>query len=346
MLQTPSKKKNGKVVTNTVKCGHVAAMLKTKNLYLVFDDTNGIGKIDYLITRALTNTTWTLGECAQFYERDGVTEKVRSISSDGKKGSYQLIQDICNLFNAYPIFHGATRTVDIRALDDKLPLTEMFVGKNLNSLTTEMNSNNIVTRLYIEGEYADNGYVGIDEYNDGLSFLMNFDYYRQVGLFKAQHESALTNYLSQITAVKSQTRDLMADILETEDKLNELWGQIPYVLMCLSSGQIVKTYYGGSILEDQKVISPGDELLVMPGEGDYYSYIAPEGDLVFPASDIYAVKFVVLPNGKVGARQVSQEAGIGDLEYKSDDGLTLDSAMRLALSYAEQVGDMNVELGQ
>ena len=121
LLQTPSKKKNGKSVTNSVKCGHIAAALKTKNLYLVFDDTNGIGKIGYLISRALTNTHWTLGTCETFYERDGVTEKVRSISSDGKKGAYQLIQDICSLFNAYPVFNGATKTVDIHSLDNKLP---------------------------------------------------------------------------------------------------------------------------------------------------------------------------------------------------------------------------------
>ena len=209
-----------------------------------------------------------------------------------------------------------------------------------------MNSNNIVTRLYVEGEYADNGYVGIDEYNEGLSFLMNFDYYRQVGLFKAQHETALATYLNQITAVKAETRELMANMLEAEDNLNVLWGQIPYVLLCLSGGHVEKTYYGGNILEDQKVLSPGDELLVMPAEGDYRSYIVPQGGLIFQPSDIYAVKFVVLPNGKVGARQVSQEAGISDLEYKSDDGLTLDSAMRMALAYAEEIGDMNVELEQ
>lgn len=345
LLQTPSKKKNGRVITNTVKCGHVAAMLKTKNLYLVLDDTNGIGTINYLISKVLENTTWALGECDTFYERDGSAEKVRSISSDGKKGSYQLIQDVCNLFNAYPTFNGDTKTVDIHALDDKLPLTEMYVGKNLNSLTTEMNSNNIVTRLYVEGEYGDNGYVGIDEYNNGLPFLMNFDYYRQVGLFKARHETALANYTNQITEVRGNITELMNDIIEKEDELNVLWGQIPYVLLCLNSGAVTKTYYGGNILEEQKAIVAGDELLVMPSVGDYRSYVVPEsGATSFAPSDIYAVKFVVLPNGKVGARQVSAEAGIGDLEYKSDDGLTLDSAMRMALADAEAIGDLNVEL--
>ena len=42
-----------------------------------------------MINRALTNTGWTLGECDTFYERDGETEKIRSISSSDKKGAYQ-----------------------------------------------------------------------------------------------------------------------------------------------------------------------------------------------------------------------------------------------------------------
>ena len=45
------------------------------------------------------------------------------------------------------------------------------------------------TRLYVEGEYGDNGYVGIDDVNPtGLPFLLNFDYYRELGVFTEKHE--------------------------------------------------------------------------------------------------------------------------------------------------------------
>lgn len=38
----------------------------------------------------------------------------------------------------------------------------------------------VVTRLYVEGEYADSGYVGIDGENPtGLPFLLDFSYYRE-----------------------------------------------------------------------------------------------------------------------------------------------------------------------
>lgn len=47
--------------------------------------------------------------------------------------------------------------------------------------------------------------------------------------------------------------------------------------------------------------------------------------------DKYAIKFITLPSGKIGARQVAEEAGISDLEYQADDDLTLATAMAQAL---------------
>lgn len=74
--------------------------------------------------------------------------------------------------------------VDIRALENKYEIGELFVGKNLSSVSREASSDNMVTRLYVEGQYSDNGYVGIDTATDNttkLPFLLNFDYYRNNG---------------------------------------------------------------------------------------------------------------------------------------------------------------------
>lgn len=125
------------------------------------------------------------------YERDGETEKIRSYKTEGKAGSYQMITEICNLFSAYPIFHGDKKTVEIRALNNKLPLGELQIGINMDDPSVEYSSENIITRLYVEGEYGEDGYVGIDDVNPtGLSFLLNFDYYRSIGLFKESHQAA------------------------------------------------------------------------------------------------------------------------------------------------------------
>lgn len=132
-ITRPKKDKGSNGISNTVVCYHISSVLKTKNLYLEFDDENGIDTCPNLISKALRGTGWSLGTCDTIYEKDGVTEKIRSLSSTGKVGSYQLITNICNLFNTYPVYNGATKTVDIHALNDKLPMKEMIVGHNLST---------------------------------------------------------------------------------------------------------------------------------------------------------------------------------------------------------------------
>ena len=89
IIHTPKKSKGSKGIGNTLVCDHLSTNLKTKNLYLVFDDENGIGTLPYLMNQILKGTGWRLGKTDTFYERDGKTEKVRTLKSDGKAGAYQ-----------------------------------------------------------------------------------------------------------------------------------------------------------------------------------------------------------------------------------------------------------------
>ena len=124
MIQKPKRQHGTQSILNTVVCPHESLVLKTKNVYLVFDDENGIDTIQNLVSKALVNTGWSIGECDMLMEADETTQKVRSIKSEGKQGSYGLITEICNLFHAYPVYHADTRQVDIFALKNKRPLCE------------------------------------------------------------------------------------------------------------------------------------------------------------------------------------------------------------------------------
>lgn len=220
----------------------------------MLDDDNGIGTAEYLINKVLVNTGWTLGTCDTFYEKDGTTEKIRSISSKGKRGTYQLISDICDIFNAYPVYYGdpTNPKVDIRALENKLPIGELYIGKNLDSISKEHNSDNLVTRLYVEGQYSDNGYVGIDNASDNptkLPFLLNFDYYKSTGQLTPEQEAAIIQYERDYYENNQLLMAQMRTILDGEDILNIAWGQPIYVLYQLLNGKIVsdKTIYGGNV---------------------------------------------------------------------------------------------------
>jgi hypothetical protein len=62
-----------------------------------------------LLERVLAGTGWSIGFCEKFLERDGTAEKIRTLKSDEKRGAYLMIADICELFGAYPVFHGKAK---------------------------------------------------------------------------------------------------------------------------------------------------------------------------------------------------------------------------------------------
>lgn len=214
------------------------------------------------------------------------------------------------MFNAYPVYHGDTKTVDILKMTNRLPVTELYIGKNLETLSADCNTDNIVTRLYVEGQYGDHGYVGIDDVNPtGLPFILNFDYFRQNGLLSAAQETAITDYLEDILSVKQRIRARMQSILQGENLLNEFWGQINYMVYTLSGGSIVKSIEGGTVLAAQKSIAKDDKLLVFKATGNYREVTAGNGGAVaFANDDVYAIKFITKPAGKIGAREVAIES--------------------------------------
>lgn len=117
----------------------------------------------------------------------------------------------------------------------------------------------VITRLYVEGEYGDRGYVGIDGVNPtGLPFLLNFDYYRELGVFTEEHEEALAEYLRDIAVAKADSSETAGELIGLDNRLNELWGQIDYVLYVLEDGQITRTILGGEAKEEQAEIGTED----------------------------------------------------------------------------------------
>lgn len=219
LLNAPKRSHKGMAVTATITCQHICAQLNKKNLYMTFDDLNGIGTAQYLLEQVLNNTGWQLGYCETFLESDGETEKVRSIKSETKRGAYLLIADICKLFGARPTFDGDTRTVNIYSLNRFEEQMELNFGKNLTSIDRKEDAANIVTRLYVEGEYSDYGYVGIDDVNPtGLPFLLDFSYFKELGVFTEEHQKALDEYLRDIQAAKADSSQFAAELIALDNQ--------------------------------------------------------------------------------------------------------------------------------
>lgn len=164
-----------------VTAGHISQLLKTKNLGLEFSDEEGnnVGTARELLETILSGSTWEPGLVDKFFEKDGESEKRRSQKASAKTGAFKLITEMCKLFDAKPVFHGDTRTVDIvpmnpfsEPIDGGMPdvskadgVLELYYGQNISGITRTLNTENMVTKLYAYGSYGDktSGYCGIDE---------------------------------------------------------------------------------------------------------------------------------------------------------------------------------------
>lgn len=318
IITSPKKSKSSKKISGEVNCGHLSGVLKTKNLYLTFDDENGIGTLPYLMKQIMAGTGWSFDEAGSdiFYENyatDESAEKVekkRSLSSDDKSGAYALISEVCDLFNAYPVFDAVNKSVTCFDLNNKKPLWEMEVGKNLTALSKESDSESIVTRLYVEGDYDEDEYVGIDNINPtGLSYLLNFDYYKSIGAFMETHQAALDKYLTEVAAIKKETMATATELAEKESLLARLWGSVNYVLWSVKNGAMATQYIGGTVEDEQKSFAVGDTMYIFTNDQKYTTEkVTVDTAMTFADNVIYVLKFIGACNGSIGAKEVAVEA--------------------------------------
>lgn len=306
----PVKTKNNSGITGSVTCNGKEAILKTKNIYKEFDDDNGIGTIDMLIDEILSGTGWHRGYTDPMLEEDGVTEKIRSLNSSEKKGALDLIATVCNLFKCYPVYKSDTNTVEFYSYNNRDQVIEGRIGKNMDSLSVTPDSTDIITRLYVEGEYGDNGYVGIDSANPtGLNYILNFDYYREIGVLTEEHEAALTAYIRDISAIKRNIEAKQEIIIDAEDDLNELIGQCVVSVFYATTGFAYPRYTYGDPTGAQKVLAPGDRVLVLQNNGQYrYATIETTAEALIRSGDYGIVKFALPAAGSFGAAEVAVEA--------------------------------------
>lgn len=305
LIKSPTISHSSSSMDVTVNCYHISEELKAKNLYGYFDDTNGINTCDKLAELALAGTGWTISSCDTFYESDGSTEKIRSYSCDTKTGAYTMLSEICDLFKAHPIFDGANRTVQIVANDNYVGVMELLFGKNVDKISRTLASDSLVTRLYVEGEYGDFGFVGIEDAqvdgeDYGLPFILNFDYYDEIGVLTQEQKDAIEAYKGDYKEVIANISENAGQLLEKNAELIELIGVAGYVFV---DGDV--TYIGGTFADDsEKTINDGDRiaLFTQPSasmvERAEYSYTTYNSALTY---DVPYIKFVPTITGKIAA---------------------------------------------
>lgn len=163
---------------------HFSQLLATKNLGLEFsaEEGNNVGKCEELAATILEGTGWKLGYVYPFMEDDGKTEKVRTLEAPQRTGAFKLMNQLCEIFEAKPIYNG-NRTVSIvplnpfskdtepgkipaSVLDESVKVIELYYDRNVKNLERTLNTDSLVTVLNAYGSYGDlNGFISLQTCN-------------------------------------------------------------------------------------------------------------------------------------------------------------------------------------
>jgi hypothetical protein len=369
IISEPRLSHNNAALTIDATCNHISSRLRTKKLYLMFDDTNGIGTCQDLVNTILFGTGWSLGAYDVFYEADGTTEKIRTLTSGGKEGAFQLINKVCELFNAKPIYHGVTKRVDIVAFspytiepDGEYPvvhrpesIVELNYTKAMSGITRTLNTENLITRMYVEGDFGEDGYVGIEEVNPtGMNFILNFDYFIANGLFTAEHQTIVDEYLANIRSLREQAQNDMTAINASETRLMELWGTADYSIFDVTAvvdGRTFDLVHVTSLDNAYNDVLSGNRAVYMMNDGTHIyttvdtvsgSRYAFTKTIPNPSSVSSILIYRLLPSGTIGGKESAAEAAeitldnmskrIGDNLVKNSD-VAVSSTSSLVRTY-------------
>lgn len=118
---------------------------------------------------------------------------------------------------------------------------------------------------------------------------MNFDYYRELGIFTAEHEAALSRYMTDMQAAKAGSVGSATLLNALDGKLNALWGQIDYVLYAVEGGSVTRTVLGGDATSEQAAIADTDDVTVLLSDGTHH--VQTGG--AFSSGVQYAIKFIL-----------------------------------------------------
>lgn len=219
------------------------------------------------------------------------------------------------------MYEGETNKVNIYSANNHpSSLIEMTMEKDIDSLSVEHNSEDLITRLYVEGEYGDFGYVGIDNINPThLPYIMNFDYYKRIGLFTDQHQAALDTYYERIQPAVESINSITSSILTQESQMSTMWGAIDYAIFPVENGLLLSPILSRDIeaeyIEEMESIKAGDAVTILyteNGENRYREIYAEDGGAVpgLSEADLYVLKVRKNTpiNGSIGAKQIAVEA--------------------------------------
>lgn len=197
---------NGSLFSN-VQCKHISNLLTQSGFDLYIDD---VGNATELLTKALQNSGWTVGEVDDFRNKDD-SIKIRTLKLE-RSNHYNAVQEVAELFGGYLVFNS-DKTVDLKIEVGKNNGVVFRYGKNLKSIRRTIGNADVITKLWVEGGTNSTGTVMISSVNPtGENYILNFGYFIDGGFLNQEQIDAINNYESLIKPANDGISEKLSNI--------------------------------------------------------------------------------------------------------------------------------------
>lgn len=203
-----------------------------------------------LTVNGITNGKWDYA----FYD-EGANDKRRTLSIE-KSNRFNIIQELAELFRVWPVFE-MSRDSDTGETTKKFWFREKCIkqnfsgfhkGVNIESLSRTIDSNNIITKLYVEdqeNDFAEDGFVTIrtSPLNPwGENYYYNFRYYIDQQLLNGNlvEKDKETLYYGKgnskgVKQINLTIRDLNDKIVNAKPELTELSARLKSLSLSIAA---------------------------------------------------------------------------------------------------------------
>ena len=155
-------------------------------------------------------------------------EKYRSVNKEQGISAYDQLKDVAEIFGGKLKFNGLTKRVSIKKTIGRDTKVSFKAGYNMSSIKRKRSTTEIMTRLYVINQTSQNGYIGIEDVNPmGTNFLLDFSYYRDLGLLTKEHENAINQFTQETADTAAQKKAAYDLYTFYSNSLNNMVGRTP-----------------------------------------------------------------------------------------------------------------------
>jgi hypothetical protein len=192
-------------------CEYVSRLSKLKTVSTIGGNDVEPKTISEWLADILSETGWEIGTVATLNEtitirdQDGnlqtITQEKHRALHITNSNAYSMIQELCNIFQAYPVFNNANKIVSIVENNSINRNVLVSFGKNVSGMSRVYNGDKIITKLYAYGGVSESqGLTTISSVNPTLEpYIINFQYYIDTNRFTSEHQILLDGYLTNLT---------------------------------------------------------------------------------------------------------------------------------------------------